>query len=286
MQSINQTTYAKRDSDYRLIGHFTDSAIPSVYWEFLVETPGAIYPGTVPSIDSGSLHESLPIACDYTHSGLLATQYNQNYNNNQTYTLGFNVTLDPNMELEVYMNSDPLNTNTSLPLAYTRAFIRDTNLEKTRYTDASNRFGKFVGKITNNRGINKYYGRVEFDFQTDASGLGRPVFRCKPIGYANITGNAYVSEIGIKPLTINGFSPNLVQYQIPINTEIGEILAISQSLDFKIEYFDYTGKQSEYVTYINDLQVNVKTEIPSNTCQDQTLSFMTFVGTETGSLLI
>lgn len=283
-QFPNQTTYAKRDSDFRLIGHFTTDEIANNYWEYLVETPRAIYPGFTPEINSSSLHESLPVECDYTHSGLLAPQFNQNYNIGQVYTLGFNLVLDPHMELELYMNSDPLSTNTSLPLAYTRAFIKDTNLERTRYTDASNRFGKFVGRVKNDRGINKNYSRVEFDFQTDASGLGRPVFRVKPIGYKNTTGSAYVSEISIKPLAINGFSPNLVQYQIPFNTEIDEILAVSQSLDFKIEYFDYTGKQSEYVTYINDLQVNVKTDIPSNTCQDQTVNFMFPIrGRESGS---
>ena len=282
-QFPNQTTYAKRDSDFRLIGHFTSDEIANNYWEHLVETPRAIYPGFTPTINSSSLHESLPIECNYTHSGLLAPQFNQNYNEDQVYTLAFNVTMDANTELEIYMNSDPLSTNTVLPQTYTRAFIKDPNLEKNRYSDGSNRFGKFVGRIQNKRNTNKYYGRVEFDFTTDAAGLGRPVLRSKPIDYTNITGNVYVSEISIKPLAINGFSPNLVQYQIPFNTEINEILAISQSLDFKIEYFDYTGKQSEFVTYINDLQVNIKTDIPSNTCQDHTTDFMFLTGVESGS---
>ena len=284
-QFPNQTTYAKRDSDFRLIGHFTADEIANSYWEYLVETPGAIYPGFTPTINSSSLHESLPIECDYTHSGLLAPQFNQNYNEGQVYTLAFNVAMDANTELELYMNSDPLSTNTTIPQTYTRAFIKDPNLEKNRYSDGSNRFGKFVGRIQNKRNTNKYYGRVEFDFTTDAAGLGRPVFRSKPIDYANITGNVYVSEISMKPLAINGFSPNLVQFQIPFNTEIDEILSVSQSLDFKVEYFDFTGKQSEFVTYINDLQVNIKTDIPSNTCQAQSTDFMMAGrGTESGSI--
>lgn len=73
---------------------------------------------------------------------------------------------------------------------------------------------------------------------------------------------------------MNGFSPNLVQFAIPFNNEIDSILALSQSLDFKIEYFDYTGKQSEYITNINDLVVNLKGEIPSNTCQTETTYFL------------
>ena len=279
----NQTTYAKRESDFRLIGHFTQPEIAQTYWEFLVETPQAIYPGFTPIINSSSLHESLPIACDFTQSGILTTQFNQNYNSNQIYTLGFYVAMDPNTELELYMTSDPLSTNTFIPQTYTRAFIKDPNLERTRYTDASSRFGKFIGRVTNHRNASKYFGRVEFDFTTDASGLGKPVLRAKTKEFSNITGSVYVSELGIKPLAINGFSPNLVQFQIPFNTEIDEIISISQSLDFKMEYFDYTGKQSEFVTYINDLQVNIKTEIPSNTCQDHITDFMFFASLESGS---
>lgn len=130
----NQTTYAKRESDYRLIGHFTEQQIASSYWEYLVETPKAIYPGVTPIINSSSLHESLPFEASYTHSALLAPKYNQNYNSNQIYTLGFNLVLDPFMELELYMNSDPLSTNTVISNANPRAFARDINLERTRYS--------------------------------------------------------------------------------------------------------------------------------------------------------
>lgn len=272
----NQTTYAKRDSDFRLIGHYTNQEIADLYWSYLVETPTAIYPGIIPSVNSSSLHESVRVESDFTQSALFTTQYSQNYNLEQLYTIACNLVLDPNTELEVYMGSDPLSTNTVVPNASPKAFLKDVNLEKTRYANSFNRFGKFIGRVQNKRDIPKRYGRVEFDFKTDASGLGSPVFRVKPIDFVNITGSAYVSEISIKPLAINGFSPNLVQYQIPMNTEIDEIVAISQSLDFKIEYFNYTGEQSEYVTFLNDLRVNIKTEIPSNTCQANIYDFMSF----------
>jgi hypothetical protein len=272
----NQTTYAKRDSDFRLIGHYTDQEIADLYWSYLIETPLAIYPGIIPSVNSSSLHESVRVESDFTQSALFTTQYSQNYNLEQLYTIACNLVLDPNTELEVYMGSDPLSTNTVVPSASPKAFLKDVNLEKTRYADSFNRFGKFIGRVQNKRNISKRYGRVEFDFKTDASGLGSPVFRVKPIDFANITGSAYISEVSIKPLAINGFSPNLVQYQIPMNTEIDDILAISQSLDFKIEYFNYTGEQSEYVTFLNDLRINVKTEIPSNTCQANIYDFMSF----------
>ena len=279
-QFPNQTTYAKRDSDFRLIGHFTKQTIATDYWSYLVETPQAIYPGIIPAVNSSSLHESVRVESEFTHSALFTTQFSQNYNLEQLYTVGCNLVLDPNTEMEVYMNSDPLSTNTVVPNQSPKAFLKDVNLEKDRYAATFNRYGKFVGRVQNKRDISKRYGRVEFDFKTDASGLGSPVFRVKPINFVNVTSSAYVSEISIKPLAINGFSPNLVQYQIPMNTEINDILAISQSLDFKIEYFNYLGEQSEYVTFLNDLKINVKTEIPSNTCQASIFDMMQFTSAQ------
>lgn len=273
----NQTTYARRESDARLIGHFTSQEIATDYWDYFIETPASVYINNIPTINSSSLSDSLPIEANYTHSGVLATKFYQNYNINQLYTLGFNVTLNPNTHLEVYMGSDPLNTNTIQPQAYARAFFKDANQEKTRYTDAYSRFGQFIGKITNDASITKNYGRVEFDFETDGEGLGRPIFRVVTKDYINATGSAYISEVGIKPIAINGYNPNLVQFSIPFNNEISDIIALSQSLDFKIDYFDYTGKQSEFTTYINDLVVNLKGEIPSNTCQTET-TYMSFQG--------
>lgn len=277
----NQTSYARHESDYRLIGHFTD-AVYVDYWDSYIETPIGIYLAPALVIQSSSLHESVPIRADYTESGVFTTKYNQNYTNNQIYTLSFLVALDPYTELELYMNSDPVSTNTFIPQASLRAFSRSLNKEGTRYASYLNRFGKYIGKVQNPNPNSKFFGRVEFDFLTDSDGLGRPLFRSNStlventIGELvrrNTTGSAYVSEVSIKPLTMNGFSPNLVQFAIPFNNEIDNILALSQSLDFKIEYFDFTGRQSEYVTTIDDLQVNLKGEIPSNTCQAEKINF-------------
>lgn len=269
----NQTTYARRESDYRLTGHFTEQSIADEYWECAIEIPGGIYTAPTPTISSGSLLDSISIPADYTESGIFTTAFYQNYNINQIYTLSLTVAIDPNTELEVYMSSDPLSINTTQPASSPRAFLKDPNLEKTRYTNAYNRFGKLVGKISNNSSVSKYYGKVEFDYETDGEGFGRPLFRTSTISRANTTGSAYVSEISIKPIAVNGFTPSIVQFAIPFNSEITEVLSLSQSLDFKLEYFDYTGKQSEYTTYINDLVVNLKGEIPSNTCQAETTNF-------------
>lgn len=276
----NQTSYARHESDYRLIGHFTDSS-HTEYWDTFVETPAGVYI-TIPTVQSASLHESVPIIANFTESGLFTTKYNQNYTNNQIYTLSFLVALDPFTELEVYMNSDPISSNTFVPNSFPRAFAKSINKEGTRYNSYLNRFGKYIGKIQNPHPSSKYYGRVEFDYVTDADGLGRPLFRSNTTTIENVlgnqirrntTGSAYVAEVSIKPLTMNGFSPNLVQFAIPFNNEIDNILSLSQSLDFKIEYFDFTGRQSEYVTTIDDLQVNLKGEIPTNTCQAEHITF-------------
>ena len=269
----NQTSYAKHDSDYTLIGHFTNNDIVDQYWDLYVETPNAIYTSIAPIITSSSLHESIPISADFSQSYIATTRYNQNYNANQIYTLSCLLAIDPNTEVELYMNSEPLNTNTYIASSYPRAFSKTINKERSRYADSFNRFGKYLGKVVNDSNKSKYYGRVEFDFLTDSDGLGRPLFRANTIDRVNVTGSAYIAEVSIKPLTMNGFSPNLVQFAIPFNSEIDNILALSQSLDFKIEYFDYTGKQSEYITNINDLVVNLKGEIPSNTCQAETTTF-------------
>lgn len=269
----NQTTYARRESDARLIGHFTDQTIANDYWDYYVENVSNTYIGTVLGRNSSSLSDSIPVLTDFSESGVFTTKFYQNYSITQLYTLTFNVTLDPNIELEIYMNSDELNANTFTSQAYPRAFLKTPNLEKTRYRDAYNRFGQFVGKITNKSSSQRRFGKVEFDFETDGEGFGRPLFRTSPIGRANLSGSAYLSEISIKPIKLNGFTPSIVQFNIPFNSEIESIITLSQSLDFKLEYFDYTGKQSEFTTYINDLIVNLKGEIPSNTCQAQKQQF-------------
>jgi hypothetical protein len=200
--------------------------------------------------------------------------YNQNYLVDQLYTLSFYVTLDPYTELEVYMNSDDLNQSVITPISYPRAFFKTYNNEKYRYKDTYNRFGKYVGKIINDRPVRKYYGKVMFDFETDANGLGSPLFRSRIVDeQSGVTGSAYISEVSIKPFQLNGFSPKLLQFPVQLSTEVAEAMTVSQSIDFKIEYYDYTGRQSEYVTYLDDVVVNFQAEIPGNGCQAENTAF-------------
>lgn len=269
----NATNYARHDSDYKLIGHFTSQDVVDTYWTFAQEFPNQIV-NTSGSIVDNPLIESVPLEASYSQSMMFTTIYNQNYIGNQLYTLGFYLTLDPYSELEIYMNSDPLSANVIVPQIYPRSFRKTANEEKERCAGTENKFGKFVGKITNDRPISKYYGKLLFDFVTDANGLGRPLFRSRIVDeQPNTSGSAYVSEISIKPYQLNGFTPKLVQFPVQLSTEVAQAMTISQSIDFKIEYFDYTGKQSEYVTYLDDVVVNLKAEIPGNGCQAESIRF-------------
>ena len=268
----NPTNYARHESEYRLIGHFVTQSFLDVYWIQYREDGGG-FDVVTGSLNNSILAESANLYTEYSQSCTLTTRFYQNYNGNQIYTLGFYLTLDPYTELEVYMGSDPLNNHVIVPQVTPRAFHKSDNMEKGLIPGQRTPFGKYMGKITNNRSNRKYYGKVLFDFETDGSGFGAPVLRSRIVNQYNKTGSAYVSEIGIKPYTLNGFTPNIVQYAVPLPTEFSQAAAVSQSMDFRIDYFDYTGRQSEYSTYLDDVILNLKAEIPSNTCQTDKISF-------------
>ena len=277
----NITAYGKSESDYLLIGHFTSGSfnigdigtpisILENYWDAVVETPSDGFSPTTPLWNSSELIESVKLLANYTQSRCFTTKTYQNYSTDQRYTLGFYCVLDPYTELEIYMGSDPLNLNVTPPTVFTRAFNKTENAERTRTSEVRSRFGKYIGKIVNNRSVRKYYGKLLFDFETDGSGLGRPVFRSRVVDETlGTSGSAYISEVSIKPYQLNGFTPKLVQFPVPLNAELVDALEVSQSIDFKIEYFDYTGRQSEYVTYLDDIVVNVKTEVAGIGCQTE-----------------
>ncbi len=269
----NGVNYARHESDYRMIGHFTTQTILDTYW-FIYQEDASGFDIITGSISNNPLIEAVGLRASGSQSRVLTTKYNQNYNADQVYTIGLYLTLDPYTELEVYMNSDPLNTHLTVPQVYPRGFNRSINNEKQRYSEAQNRFGKYIGKISNDRPTRKYYGKVIFDFETDGSGYGQPVFRSRVIDeMSNISGSAYLSEVSIKPYTLNGFTPKIIQYAVPLPTEFTNTAQLSQSLDFKIDYFDYTGTQSEYATFLDDVVLNLKAEIPSNTCQTDKVFF-------------
>lgn len=262
----NQTTYARQLTDYYLIGHFTDTASINNYWNNLIETPAGF--GYTPTVITNETNHmsSVVLTASQSYTQVLTTNYKQNYIANRDYTLSTYLTLDPGCDLEVYMNSEPLQTTVISQLQYPIAFNKSKNYEPNRYDNSFSRFGKFVGRISNTTNTQIKYGKVGFNFLPDSEGLGKPLFRVKSSGY-NTTGSAYLSQVSVTAAALNGFTPNLIQFAIPFD-QFPQVV-LSQSVDFKLEYFDYTGKQSEYVTYLKDITLNETSEVNSAGCQSE-----------------
>lgn len=291
----NATSYAKSESDYQLIGHFTTQSVVDNYWNLHKELPDS-FDLISGSVASDVLINSVELHSTYTQSCVLAARYNQNYDMKQVYTLSVDLVLDPYTEVEVYMSSTPLNYNIVAPALYPQAFLRDPMTDtrsvpgvlwrrERRNVLAYSAFGKQIGKVTNDSSVRKHYGRVVFDFETDGSGFGRPVLRSRVVDETpTISGSAYVADLSIKPHKLNGFTPTILQFSVPLTVELATFFSvISQSIDLKLEYYDYTGRQSEYVTRLDDVTINLKGEVPSNTCQAETNLF-TYSTQNTGEL--
>lgn len=287
----NTTNYAKHESDYLLIGYFTTQSILNEYWNLYTEVPNS-FDLMTGSIGSSVLIEAVNLPAEFTQSCVLTPKFNQNYNIDQQYSFSFNLTLDPFTEVEVYMSSTPLNYNVLSYGLYPTAFINDRTEDTVRSGSLFTRrnanpyspFGKYIGKVVNDSPTRKHYGKVVFDFTTDGSGFGKPLLRSRIIDETpTITGSAYVSELSVKPFKLTGYTPSIVQFAVPLTVELATFFSvISQSLDMKIEYFDYTGRQSEYVTFLDDIVVNLKGEVPSNTCQAET-NFFSYSTSNTGT---
>lgn len=269
----NQVPYAKNEGDYYLIGYFTDitkvatdplNLFSNVDWKSYYESPTAFNTATC-TTSSQYLSDAAVLSSSYSNSStfIFTTAAWQAYSINKIYTLTFNCCLEPGVELEIYANSTEISTETSDLTGIGKAFLRTENREKTRYDGNFNRFGKFIGSIKNNYRSIKNYGRVLFDFEADSDGIGRPLFRLKYKDSAD--GVGYISDVSIKPQQIQGFTPSLIQYAVPVDVDFAPIL--SQSIDFKFEYYDYTGNQSEFVSYLKDVRVNLAVELPTLGCQ-------------------
>jgi len=259
----NQTSYARSVSDYLLLGYFTSRQIGDNNWSVYNDTIAGFDTATASYTDT-PLMDSIFLQSTLSNNKILTTKYYQNYIGDRVFTLGFNCILNPYTKLDLYMSSDALATTLLETTYQARAFNRSKNLEKSRYESGYNRFGKYIGKIENNTPNVVDYGKLVFDFNTDDDGLGRPLLRCSSTNSTQ-TGSAYIAEIGIKPQKLNGFTPEIVQFAITAPSDYSNYL--SESVDYKLEYFDYTGNQSEYVTYINSVPLNLTTTIPTNGCQ-------------------
>lgn len=266
----NRLSYAKEVSPFKLYGHFVDSPTINTYWKAYKETSTtidtyAVTRATSPLIDSAQVSVTSANA-----STVFTTAGYQIYQKDQLFSFSFVCVLAANTVLEVYANSKPVSTQLYDSTAFAQAFITSKNNEKARYPQSDNRFGKLVGTITNNSQDQKDYGRVIFDLLADNDGYGRPLFRVKPITGSSAT--AYVSEVSVTPIQRSGYTPEIFQYTV--NAPSGFQQLVSESVDFKFEYYDHTGKQSEYVTYINGINLSLSSEIQGNVCQVENYKFL------------
>jgi len=270
-KDINTLAYAMEVSPFKLYGHFIDQTTLEVYWRAYRETPTTIdtyYPSRNETILMDSTYLPVPAG---TATTVLTTAGYQIYQNDQAFSFSFVCMLDSNTTLEVYANSTPVSTQLYDSTPFAQAYNPSKNAERTRYSQTDNRFGKFIGAITNNSGERKDYGRVIFDLLADNDGYGRPLFRVKSINQTNTAG-AYISEISVTPLKRNGYTPEIYQYVV--NAPSGFESLVSESVDFKFEYYDHTGKQSEYVTYLNNINLSLTSEIESNVCRVENYKFL------------
>ena len=266
----NQTGYGLDISDYRLLGHFTTQSIIDNYWLFGADTPTDTVEFTTGSIIyTNPQMDSVRLLTTTESYNLFYTRDYQTFIKGQTYTISFQATTDPNIELEVYMSSEATKPTVVTKQNAPTAFYDEVQIDRTRTSEAYSRFGKFLGKIKN-LGINaKYHGRVGFDFIPEEDGLGRPLFR---LVTNKQPGAAYISKVSITPTVLAGFTPNLVQYALPIESDILTQVS-SQSIDLKFTYNDYTGQQSEYETFIPKVKLNFQTTLIGSGCTAEQLSW-------------
>jgi hypothetical protein len=270
----NQTNYGSDISDFYLIGHFINESVLDNNWQLFNEQITTFDTATG-SINNEKLVDGVKLTANSNVNKVLTTTYYQNYPGNQIFSLTFNCILDPYTELEVYGNSTALQTTVFSSDPFPRAFDSSLNKEPLRYNESLSRVGKLIGRIKNDTANVKNYNRVVFDFETDREGLGRPLMRVKQTN-TNYSGSAYVGEISVTPRQLNGFTPSIVQFAIPASQyglDANFTPDFTEYIDFKLEYFDYTGNQSEYVTYLEDVLLEQQTEIPTNACQAEQLNF-------------
>ena len=271
-KEANTLSYAREVSPFLLYGHFQNGGIISTYWRGYRETATTI-DTYAPTYNRAVLAESayLPVVANSNATTLFTTAGYQLYQRNQAFSFNFICVLEANTTLELYASSNPITTQMYDTNAYAQAYVNSKNTERSRYSQTENRFGKYIGSVSNNSGEPRDYGRMIFDVLADNDGFGRPLFRVKPIDKA-IAAGAYLSEISVTPLQRNGYTPEIYQYAV--NAPAGFEQLISESVDFKFEYYDYTGKQSEYVTYLNGIRLALTSEIQSNVCQVENYKFL------------
>lgn len=260
----NQAAYAKNKSDSFVYGEFTDISVVNDYWRgFGLEADKKLYQYNFNTTSSYPLANAVILSSTSNLKKGLVSRYYQTYIPNQPFSLSFYCALDPGCELEVYMSSTPIRDN-AIGIQGPKAFYESLN-EDTSIQKAYSKYGKLVGKISNISGSAlKTYNNVIFDFFADADGFGRPVFFLNT--NSATSKNAYISSISITPLDLVGYTPTILQFAAPVPDSIwilqDDDASLTQSIDVKVEYFNYEGKQSEFTTYIPNVQMNLIAEVP------------------------
>lgn len=278
----NQTNYGLDISDYYLLGHFVDQSVITNNWDTFLERP-TTYDSTASLLDNTTLLNSARLFFTGTYvyppngaeyeivSTIFTTKYYQNFADESVYSLSFNCILSPYTQIQVYQNSNTLSPTVVESNPYPTAFDKTRNHEPMTFmSEQRNRYGKLIGKITNDSGVSKDYTRVVFDFKTDREGLGRPLFRVIPT-QAQPSCTAFVSEISLTPRQLNGFTPSTLQFAFPAKLDTN--IDLNETIDYKLEYYDFTGNQSEYVTYLEDNVMELQAEIPTTACQSEQFEF-------------
>ena len=280
--TLNDKPY--KGTFFKWYGNMTLSNVQT-YWRLLTDTGTTInevltglqtYTSSVPQLNSYVLdlerYESLnSVTLD---SMLLEIQQSEFFKANQTYRVTLKATADfessgtsvNDCTLEVYASSEQLLGSGLSVLP--RAFDPSKNIDKTSQRGIFSRYGKLVGRVKALKGSGRFktYGRVSFEFESDREGIGKLLLRVR-------SGAFHISEVSITPAVNTGFTPNLLTYALPLNVgTTSGISSTSQSLDFKFEFFDYLGRQSDYVTFVPSVRVNELTTIPSLGCQRTMIS--------------
>lgn len=275
----NQAVYVKNQSDFFLYGEFTGPEVASEYWRgFFVssstrlEQYSFINSASYSPVTNFPLANSIKITNTGSYQRGLFTRYFQTYLPNEPYSLSFYCMLDPGCELEVYMSSTTLK-ETQDAFQAPKAFKQSPNYypSGSRYS----KFGKLIGKVKNlDSTSRKFYDNVVFDFYSEDDGFGRPLFLLKTYSTSSLT--AYISSVSITPLDLVGYTPSILQYAAPTPDTLSILqddeAHLSQSVDVKLEYYTSDGKQSEYVTYIPNLVLNMLNETPGF-CASELSSF-------------
>lgn len=246
--SFPTNTRTKENNIFLLPGYFTTQSILEKYWMRLYESKSnAIYRTSSAQYDDDTLLGSVLIErpSETQRAILFTTSQEQEYKIGGTYELTFKTILQEGPgTIDVYMVSRVLLP--SMVDTTTNAFFYSSNIDEYDKYHLS-RFGKYLGTIQSNESY-KYYDKIKFEFSADDNGYGRPLFVVRD-------GNWNLSEIEISSQKNNGFTPIFSKYQILLQTSD---MPISGLIDYKFEYFDITGRQCNYVTYVPNVPLKYR----------------------------